>query len=130
MKHRLFKRICILSLLCVGLCLAVAAEAEIDLWVSKLFVMPTPTVTQADGTVTVSIQNPGTPTGIPCQIVSALYDGNGRMLAVKPLATDSSENYTFPFASVSGAKYAKVFMLANDGMKPIYEAVSADIPAE
>ncbi len=130
MKHRLIKLVCALSLLCVGLCLAVAAEAEIDIWVSKLFVMPTPTLTRTADTVSVNLKNPGVPSGVSCQLVSAIYDKDNRMLAVKVLPADDSEDYTFPFTSVSGAESVKVFMLATDSSRPIYEAVSASVPTE
>lgn len=126
MKYRLSKLTCILALFAASLSLSAAAATggEVDIWVSKLFTMPTPTTATTDAGFTVNVKDPGVPSGVSCQLAAALYDGDGRMLDMKLLASNTTEDYTFTFTSATGAKTVKVFMFANDGLKPIYEAAS------
>ena len=57
----------------------------------------------------VKVENPGIPYGLDCQIGTALYDADGRLLDTKFVAADSSENYTFSFAANDKVAKVKLF---------------------
>mgnify|MGYP000226321650 CR=1 FL=1 len=72
--------------------------------------------------------NPGAPYGLDCQIGTALYDKDGRLLDTKFVVADSSESFTFTFAANENAAAVKLFLFeASSGFRPIYEAKAVEV---
>ena len=129
MKKSLSKLLCVLALSSALTASAFAAGTELDIWVSKLFTLPAPTVTNEEAGLVVKIEKPGVPYGLDCQIGTALYDADGRLLDTKFVAADSSEDYTFTFAANDKAAKVKLFVFeASSGFKPIYQASQTILP--
>ncbi len=129
MKKNIYKLLCVLALSAALAVSAFAAENEVDIWVSKLFTLPAPTVTNEQASLVVKVENPGIPYGLDCQIGTALYDADGRLLDTKFVAADSSESYTFTFAANDKAAKVKLFVFeASSGFKPIYQASQTLLP--
>ena len=77
----------------------------------------------------VKVEKPGVPYGLDCQIGTALYDADGRLLDTKFVAADSSEDYTFTFSGNDKAAKVKLFVFeASSGFKPIYQASQTLLP--
>lgn len=128
MKKSISKLLCALALSAVLSSSAFAAGNDLDMWVSKLFPLPTPTVSASENAITVTVANPGAPYGLDCQIGTALYDKDGRMLDTKFVVADSSESFTFTFAANENATAVKLFLFeASSGFRPIYEAKAVEI---
>ena len=129
MKKNIYKLFCVLALSATLAVSAFAAKNEVDIWVSKLFTLPAPTVTNEQTGLVVKVENPGIPYGLDCQIGTALYDTDGRFLDTKFVASDSSENYTFTFAANDKVAKVKLFVFeASSGFKPIYQASQTLLP--
>ena len=126
MKKSVSKLLCALALSSVFTASALAAGNDVDIWVSKLFTLPTPSVSSTETGLTVTVENPGLPYGLDCQIGVALYDSDGRMLGSQFVSPKQTENYTFDFEAVGTAAKVKLFVFeASAGFKPIYEASQA-----